>query len=171
MISLKSVIINAIPELREQLQPLTKFALINLCAGLRPGPVTTVEAATKHTIRAIARRWQQLDAEINSHEKIPAELTAALAPDLCAAFAVGPDTAAKMLIVAGDNPERVRSEPAYANLRGVASIPASSGMTTRHRPHPWRSPSSQRRVLPPLHRPDGTPRTNQGLRRTADSGR
>ena len=133
MISLKSVIINAVPELREQLQPLTKIALINRCAGLRPGPVTTVEAATKHTLRAIARRWQQLDAEIKTHEKILAELTAALAPDLCAAFAVGPDTAAEMLIVAGDNPERVRSEPAFAKLCGVAPIPASSGMTTRHR--------------------------------------
>jgi transposase len=38
-----------------------------------------------------------------------------------------------MLIVAGDNPDRVRSEPAFARLCGVAPIPASSGMTTRHR--------------------------------------
>ena len=38
-----------------------------------------------------------------------------------------------MLIVAGDNPDRVRSEPAWAKLCGVAPIPASSGMTTRHR--------------------------------------
>jgi transposase len=48
-------------------------------------------------------------------------------------FAVGPDTAAEMLIVAGDNPERVRSEAAFARLCGVAPIPAFSGMTTRHR--------------------------------------
>src|SRR3546814_16985408 len=38
-----------------------------------------------------------------------------------------------MLIVAGDNPERSRSEAAFARLCGVAPIPASSGMTTRHR--------------------------------------
>ncbi len=38
-----------------------------------------------------------------------------------------------MLIVAGDNADRVRSEPAWARLLGVAPIPASSGMTTRHR--------------------------------------
>ena len=46
---------------------------------------------------------------------------------------MGPDTTAELLIVAGDNPERVKSEPAWARLCGVAPIPASSGMTTRHR--------------------------------------
>ena len=95
--------------------------------------MTTVEAATKHTLRSIARRWEQLNDEITAHEKMLAELTTTLAPQLCAAFGVGADTAAEMLIVAGDNPERVRSEPAWARLCGVAPIPASSGMTTRHR--------------------------------------
>lgn len=133
MISLKQVIVNAPPELREELQPLSKMALINRCAGLRPGQVTTISASSKYTLRAIARRWQQLNAEIAGHEKVLAQLTEQAAPQLSAAFAVGPDTAAEMLIVAGDNPDRVRSEPAFAKLCGVAPIPASSGMTTRHR--------------------------------------
>lgn len=133
MISLKAVLVNAPATLREQLQPLSKMALIHRCAGLRPGSMTTVEAATKHTLRSIARRWEQLNDEITAHEKMLAELTTTLAPQLCAAFGVGADTAAEMLIVAGDNPERVRSEPAWARLCGVAPIPASSGMTTRHR--------------------------------------
>lgn len=51
MISLKAVLVTAEPELREQLQPLTKMALIDRCASLRPGPVTSVTAATKHTLR------------------------------------------------------------------------------------------------------------------------
>jgi transposase len=46
---------------------------------------------------------------------------------------VGADTAAALLILAGDNPERVRSEPAFAKLCGVCPIPASSGKTVRHR--------------------------------------
>lgn len=133
MISLKQVIVNAPDTLRQELQPLSKMALINRCAGLRPGRVTTVAAATKHTLRAIARRWQQLNAEIVEHEKILTDLTSSAAPELAKAFAVGPDTAAEMLIVAGDNLERVRSEAAFARLCGVAPIPASSGMTTRHR--------------------------------------
>ena len=133
MITLKQVLVNAPPELREELQPLTKMVLIRRCAALRPGPVTTITAAAKHTLRATARRWLDLDAEISSHEKVLATLTAAAAPDLAAAFAVGPDTAAEMLIVAGDNLDRIHSEPAFAKLCGVAPIPASSGMTTRHR--------------------------------------
>ncbi|MDT5345693.1 MAG: transposase [Mycobacterium sp.] len=133
MISLKAILVNAPTELREQLQPLSKMALIHRCRGLRPGTITTVEAATKHTLRSIARRWEQLNDEIAAHEKLLAELTTALAPQLGAAFGIGADTAAEMLIVAGDNPQRVRSEPAWARLCGVAPIPASSGMTTRHR--------------------------------------
>ena len=119
--------------LREQLQPLSKMALIHRCAGRRPGTISTVEAATKHTLRSIARRWEQLNDEITAHEKVLAELTTALAPQLSAAFGIGADVASEMLIVAGDIPERVRSGPAWARLCGVAPIPASSGMTTRHR--------------------------------------
>jgi transposase len=133
MVSLKAVLVTAEPELREQLQPLTKTALIERCAGLRPGPVTSVTAATKHTLRAIARRWQQLHAEITSHEKLLTELTNQLVPQLVDAFGIGADTAAELLIVAGDNINRVRSEPAWARLCGVAPIPASSGITNRHR--------------------------------------
>ena len=133
IISLKSVVINADPELREQLQDLPRMTLIERCAGLRPGQVTSVMAATKHTLRAIARRWQQLNAEIIEHEKILTTLTRQVVPGLVAAHGIGPDTAAEMLIVACDNADRVRSEPAWAKLLGVAPIPASSGLTTRHR--------------------------------------
>ena len=115
------------------MQPLTKMVLIRRCAALRPGPVTDTTSAAKHTVRAIARRWLALDTEIKTHEKVLTKLTGELVPDLVAAFGIGPDVAAEMLIVAGDNPERVKSEPAFARLCGVAPIPASSGMTTRHR--------------------------------------
>lgn len=109
------------------------MALIRRCAALRPGPVTDTNSAAKHTPRAIAKRWLALDAEIKTHEQILQQLTTELVPDLVAAFGIGADIAAEMLIVAGDNPERVRSEPAFAKLCGVAPIPASAGMTTRYR--------------------------------------
>jgi transposase len=133
MISIKAVLVTAAPELREALQGLPKRTLIARCAGLRPGSVNDVTAATKHTLRTLARRWQALDTEIKDHEKLLTQLTTALTPQLVEAFGVGPDTAAEMLIVAGDNIDRVRSEPAWARLCGVAPVPASSGMTTRHR--------------------------------------
>jgi transposase len=42
-------------------------------------------------------------------------------------------TAAILLSVAGDNPERLKSEAALASLCGVNPLPASSGKTVRHR--------------------------------------
>jgi transposase len=133
IISLKTIIVTAEPELREQLQGLPRVALIERCAGLRPGTLTSVLAATKHTLRATARRWVLLNTEVLAHEKILTELTKQVVPDLVAAHGIGPDTASEMLIVAGDNAARVRSEPAWARLLGVAPVPASSGLTNRHR--------------------------------------
>lgn len=133
MVSLKAVLVTVTPALREELQPLSKMKLINRCAGMRPGQIDDVQAAAKHTLRSLARRWQQLDAEVKDHQQLLTELTTGLTPQLVDAFGIGPDTAAELLIVAGDNIDRVRSEPAWARLCGVAPIPASSGMTTRHR--------------------------------------
>ncbi len=133
MVTLKTLIVTAPAELREQLEGLSKMALIDRCAALRPGPLTSPLAAAKHALRELARRWQQLNAEAKNHERHLAELTQAAAPDLVAAFGIGADTAAEMLIVAGDNPERIRSEAAFAKLCGACPIPASSGRTTRHR--------------------------------------
>src|SRR3546814_11088408 len=110
MISLKQVIVNAPDDLRQELQPLSKMALIHRCAALRPGKVTTIIASTKHTLRSIARRWEALDAEISEHEKLLAELTAQIAPALAKASAVGPDNAAELPHAAGDHPERLSPE-------------------------------------------------------------
>ncbi|MGB5760630.1 MAG: IS110 family transposase, partial [Acidimicrobiales bacterium] len=55
------------------------------------------------------------------------------APSLLALHGVGIDTAATLLVAAGDNPERLRSEAARAHLCGAAPIQASSGKVTRHR--------------------------------------
>lgn len=141
MISLKAILVNAPAELRTQLQPLSKMALIHRCAGLCPGQITPVEAATRHTLRWIARRWQQLNEEITGHQKLLDQLTTQLVPRLTAAYGVGPDTAAKLLIVAGDNRDHVRSEPAWARLCGVAPITASSGITTSPSAQPRRTPT------------------------------
>jgi len=133
MVTLKTLVVTAPPELREQLESLARMALIERCARLRPGPMTTPLAAAKHALRGLARRWQQLGAEIREHERHLAVLTSSVAPEMVTAFGIGPDTAAEMLIVAGDNPERVRSEPAWAKLCGVCPVPASSGRTSRYR--------------------------------------
>lgn len=125
--------LNSPPEMREQLDHLADKALIAKCAGFRPGKVTEAISSTKHTLRSLAKRWQFLDTEVKNHDRILDELTQRVLPTLRDGFGIGPDTAAELLIVIGDNPDRVRSEACFAKLCGVAPIPASSGMTNRHR--------------------------------------
>ncbi|MET0145215.1 MAG: IS110 family transposase [Ilumatobacteraceae bacterium] len=134
IISLKQIIVNAPAELRESLAGLADKALIDRCAGFRPGSINSTTASAKHTLRALARRWLFLNDEIHEHDRHLDQLTAGTAPKLRDGFGIGPDTAAEMLIIFGDNPERIHSEAAFAKLCGVCPIPASSGMTTgRHR--------------------------------------
>jgi transposase len=134
MITLKQLVVNAPAELREQLADLGDKALIARCTGFRVGEVTTTTASAKYTLRAVARRWQALHAEIVDADRLLDRLTGDVAPTLRRAFGVGPDTAAEMLVVFGDNPERVHSDGAFAKLCGACPIPASSGMTEgRHR--------------------------------------
>ena len=133
IITLKALVVTAPTDLREPLDGLSKMALIDRCAGLRPGPVTTPTAAAKHALRALARRWLALTEEIKAHDQLLQTLTTQHAPQLVAQFGIGSDTAAELLVLAGDNPERIRSEAAFAKLCGACPVPASSGKTVRHR--------------------------------------
>jgi transposase len=90
-------------------------------------------AATKTTMRTLARRWRQLQAELTQLDRQLQELVSAVAPTLVALPGVGIDTAGQLLVTAGDNPQRLRSEASFAHLCGTAPIPASSGRTHRHR--------------------------------------
>ncbi len=99
---------------------------------LRPGPITTT-ASAKASLRAISRRWLALDAEIKAHEAQLETFTAQQAPELVQAHDMAVGMAAQMLILVGDNPQRIRSEAAFAKLCGAWPIPASSGKTNRHR--------------------------------------
>ena len=134
MITLKQVVVTASPGLRETLQDLPAHALLTRCAGLRPDPLDTPIASAKHTLRALARRWISLADEIATHDRHLVRLTTETAPTLREGVGVGAGTAAEMLLIFGDNPDRIRSEAAFAKLCGACPIPASSGRTTgRHR--------------------------------------
>jgi transposase len=133
MNTLKSLIISAPSALREQLDGLRAARLLRHLSALRPGPLTSTMASAKTGLRALARRWLALDEEIKAHDAQLLRMTRELAPDLVQAHGMGAGTAAEMLILIGDNPERIRSEAALAKLCGACPIPASSGKTTRHR--------------------------------------
>ena len=133
MNSLKNLLITAPAALRADLEPLSDHGLVSRCSGLRTGPVSEPLGATRHALRSLARRWQELDREIETHVALLGSLTRSAAPGLLASYGVGPDTAADLLIAAGDNPGRLHSEAAFAALCGASPIPASSGRTNRHR--------------------------------------
>ena len=134
MVTLKTLIVNAPQPLREEFIAMTgPMTLIRALAALRPGPITSTTASAKTVLRMLARRWLALDAEIRELDDALERLVRRQAPDLMAAPGIATGTIAEMLIVLGDNPERIRSEAAFAKLCGVCPIPASSGKTTRHR--------------------------------------
>jgi transposase len=136
--------IGAPSPLRDELVPLTKRTLINRCLRLRPEvdqllelaaePERLLLAAVTRALRDLARRWTALDAEIATLNRQLRALVTLAAPGLVALVGVGVELAGQFLMTAGDNPERIRNEAAFARLCGVAPQPASSGRTTgRHR--------------------------------------
>lgn len=133
IITLKALIVNAPDALRETLEPLTDRQLIDRCAALRPGDIINPTASVKHALRALAARWRTLSVEIATHDEVLDTITRAAAPTLHEAFGIGTDSVAEMMIVAGDNLTRIRSEAAFAKLCGACPVPASSGVTNRHR--------------------------------------
>jgi transposase len=121
-------------DLRERLHGLSSAHVTIEAASLRPrADADPVRFATKTALRTLGRRVQALDDEMAELDVHIAELVSATAPQLLALFGVGAHTAALLLVTAGDNPDRLRSEAAWAHLCGVSPIQASSGKVTRHR--------------------------------------
>jgi len=134
MITLKTLIINAPAELRDTLDLIKgPITLIRHIAALRPGKITSPTASAKTAMRAIARRWLVLHEEIQAHGQELERMVREKAPDLMNSHGISTMTAAEMLILVGDNPERIKSEAALAKICGVCPIPASSGKTKRMR--------------------------------------
>jgi transposase len=121
-------------ELRARLKGLSPQAVAAETAALRPrADSDTVIFATKTSLRVLGRRVLALEAEIAAIDELLGELVTDVASDLLAVYGVGVVTAATLLAAAGDNPERLRSEAAWAHLCGVAPREASSGKVVRHR--------------------------------------
>lgn len=131
---LKAMLITAPEGLKSELRALSTAKLVTKVSRFRPGTnPSDVEAATKFALRSVARRYQRLSEEISELDEQLDRLVAEAAPELLCVEGVSTDTAASLLIAAGDDPERIKNEAAFAHLCGVAPIPASSGKTVRHR--------------------------------------
>src|SRR5204862_7965508 len=91
----------------------------------------------KVALRTLSARMQALDAEIAILDQQVAALVAVAAPRTLSRFGVGPVSTAQLLVSAGQNTPRLASEAAFAHLCAAAPIPASSGLTSRHRLNPY----------------------------------
>jgi transposase len=134
LVQMRNLIVSAPDQLRCRLRGLSIAALIAHASKLRPArSADVVTASTTASIASLARRVKVLDDELGELETRIEALLAAHWPELLGLFGVGPDTAAALLVAAGDNPDRLHSEAAWAHLCGVSPLQASSGKVTRHR--------------------------------------
>ena len=132
---LRMSIVSAPEELREQVRNLTRMQLIRTCAAWRPDTTNAADpvSATRIALKSLARRILELGDEIAMLDELIAPLVTDLAPQLLARTGIGIEVAGQLLVTAGDNKQRLRTEAGFAMLCGVAPLPASSGMTQRHR--------------------------------------
>jgi transposase len=132
----RALIITGPDELRARFARHAPADLVAELAALRPRPGSMVRYHTLLSLRELGRRAQFLDGQQARLDELIVPLVTARAPGLLALYGVGPDTAAMLLVAAGDHPERLRSEAAWAHLCGTAPLSASSGKVTRYRPGP-----------------------------------
>jgi transposase len=124
---LRALLVDGDDELRSQLRPLRKAHLARACAQLAPA------AGLQLALGSLGRRWLALDEEIANLDAAITGTVRHTAPRLLERHSVGVQTAAQLLITAGDNPDRLRSEAAFAAMCGASPVQASSGKTIRHR--------------------------------------
>lgn len=128
-------IVCAPDKIREPLRSMTRLHLIRTLAAWRPDLTAyrQVEDAYRISLKSLARRYLDLHDEIADLEDMNEAIVKDLAPEVLAQTAIGLNSAAQLLLTAGDTPDRLKSEASFAALCGVSPVPASSGKTVRHR--------------------------------------
>ena len=130
---LRALLVSAPQEIRDRLLKVKTAECIKGCIRLRSLGKTPMLQTLTTTLRLLAKRWMTLAEELKSLDTMLDDLTSRHAKRLRERFGVGPQTAAVLVAVAGDNPERLKSEAALAALCGTSPLQASSGKTVRHR--------------------------------------
>lgn len=132
---LHNTVVAAPDEVRDQIRNVTRMRRLRACAAWRPDATRYRDpvVATRLSLRSLARRILALDEEIAALDRHITPLVEELAPDLLALEGVGVTSAGELMVAAGENPDRLRSEASFAMLCGVCPLPASSRKTLRHR--------------------------------------
>ena len=143
----KALIVTAPADLRERLNMVSFRRQLELARRFRNDYDDLVETQLRFALKTLAAKIAFLDDQITELETRMTDLIGQAAPALAGTFGVGPHVAAQLLTTAGDNPDRLGSEAAFAKLCAACPIPASSGKTTRHR----LNPGGDRRANNALH--------------------
>ncbi len=128
---MRSLISTAPEPIRDELRGLAHRS--PRASAYRPGTKRDIVSLTKLSLRILARRAITLEEEVTEIDAILKVLVKETAPELVGALGIGTDAASTLLVTAGDNPERLRNEAAFAHLCGTSPIDASSGKQHRHR--------------------------------------
>jgi transposase len=130
---LHALVVTAPEPIRAALAGLAISALVDALLEGHP-LLDAAQPGYTSAMTSLARRWLDLDRETRRLASELAELVKASAPPgLLDQRGVGPDVAASLMIAAGDNPDRLRSEASFAALCGASPLDASSGRQQRHR--------------------------------------
>jgi transposase len=130
---MRNLVSTAPESIRAELRGLSVFHLLERASTYRPGTKRDIVSLTKFSLRMLARRAITLEEEISEIDAILKPLVKDTAPELVATLGIGTDAASALLVAAGDNPGRLRSEAAFAHLCGASPLDASSGKNQRHR--------------------------------------
>ena len=129
-----AIVVSAPADIREDLQQMPLKRRFEHAMQWRDRDRDDLAArATRQALRELTRRMHLLDEQANRMETELDQLTELAATALGDTFGIGVQTAARLLVAAGDDPQRIETEGAFAHLCGVAPIRASSGKTNRHR--------------------------------------
>jgi len=130
---IRDLVLTAPEPVRRELRSLSTIRRVRHAARWRPSPPNDPTSATRAAIRSLAQRWLALHDEAHRLELQLRQLLDELVPTLLSELGVGTDVAAKLVIAAGENPERLRTEGSFAALCGTSPVDASSGKQQRHR--------------------------------------
>jgi transposase len=130
---IKDLVLTAPDVIRDELRTLNTRQRALRASRWRPTNTFDSTMTTRRALRTLARRWLALTDEIRAHDRELAHMLQLAVPSVLAEAGAGTDVAAKLVIAAGQNPERLRTEACFAALCGASPVEASSGKTRRHR--------------------------------------
>jgi transposase len=151
MNQIQRMLITAPTPVREKYRSLSDMRLVAMLAACRPDTQEPTARVVLTALKTLAQRHQYLTTQADALQEQIRDQARAANPHLMSPRGVGPNIAAQLLITAGGNPERLRSESSFAALCGTVPVPASSGRTKRGIASPVAGPRREPRAA--HHRP------------------